>query len=203
MQAHNIDEVMAAHDKTLNGIVAACMLDSHTPGLRAALDEIYQHCHRVLPLLRECDAQVTVKSNLLQQVCFVLLFPCFSVQGSRCFCCYHPLFYLLACVLLSVRPAQDTIAFFSVGSSVQIDENVQSGSWGAAKSPHEELVAQLTTAAGKAQHVLGKLDERFGKAMLRFLEQQSEARHSELRLLIELVMSLSKNMAGSRSADLK
>lgn len=68
MQARNIDEVMAAHDKYLNGIVAACMLDSHTLGLRAALDDIFHHCHRVLPLLRECDAQVTAKSSLLQQV---------------------------------------------------------------------------------------------------------------------------------------
>ena len=68
MQAHNIDEVMAAHDKYLNGIVASCMLDDHTLGLRTALDTIFACCHRVLPLLRECDAQVTAKSSLLQQV---------------------------------------------------------------------------------------------------------------------------------------
>lgn len=67
MQAHNIDEVMEAHDKYLNGIVASCMLDDHTLGLRTALDAIFACCHRVLPLLRECDAQVTAKASLLQQ----------------------------------------------------------------------------------------------------------------------------------------
>jgi hypothetical protein len=68
VQARNVDEVMAAHDKYLNGIVSACMLDDHTQGLRTALEEIFSHCHRVLPVLRECDAQVTAKSSLLQQV---------------------------------------------------------------------------------------------------------------------------------------
>lgn len=82
-QARNIDEVMAAHDKYLNGIVAACMLDDHTLGLRTALDAIFACCHRVLPLLRECDAQVTAKSSLLQQVCVTIMLDFFYLLPRK------------------------------------------------------------------------------------------------------------------------
>jgi hypothetical protein len=68
LQACNIDEVVDAHDKYLNGILAQMMLDEHTLALRTTLDAIFACCQRLVPPLRECDAHVAAKAALLQQV---------------------------------------------------------------------------------------------------------------------------------------
>jgi hypothetical protein len=70
---------------------------------------------------------------------------------------------------------------------VQIEANLQGGSWGAFQNPHEELVAQLTEASEKGQKSLQKLESKFGRSMARFQEAQSEARHLNLRFLIDQV----------------
>lgn len=69
------------------------------------------------------------------------------------------------------------------------------GSWGATHSPHDELVAQLTMAAEKGQRALNKLESSFGRSMAAFQEQQTEARHLDLRFLTDQV-SFSDHVAG-------
>lgn len=79
---------------------------------------------------------------------------------------------------------------------------MQKGSWGASHSPHDELVAQLTTASEKGQHALAKLESRFGKSMAEFQEQQSEARHLDLRFLTDQVSFSDHVAGGGPSTDL-
>lgn len=85
---------------------------------------------------------------------------------------------------------------------VQIEENVQRGSWGASHNPHDKLVGELTEAAEKGQHALAKLEAKFGDAMLLFQEQQSEARHLDLRFLTDQVSFSDHVAGGARSSEL-
>jgi ABC-type phosphonate transport system ATPase subunit len=66
---------------------------------------------------------------------------------------------------------------------VQIEANVQSGSWGASHSPHDELVAQLTAAAHSGERALAALESEYGRNVAAFMQRKAEARHLDLRFL--------------------